>query len=160
LQKSKAKTVPKKTPAPKASKPATKKMTQTTLALKSTALKKRAKPESDDDEEGVPSEVSFGDGSGLSNTPPNAKKQKKAPTTNKSGASKPLQSIHNESMQFDDESDDAPVTKKGPSKKKTATDQYQRLTQLEHIVKRPDTYIGSVEQTTEQMWGRSCARPV
>lgn len=37
-------------------------------------------------------------------------------------------------------------------KKKSATDQYQKLTQLEHIIKRPDTYIGSVERTTEQMW--------
>ena len=40
----------------------------------------------------------------------------------------------------------------GPSKKKSATDQYQKLTQLEHIIKRPDTYIGSVERATEQMW--------
>ena len=43
----------------------------------------------------------------------------------------------------------------GPSKapvKKTATEQYQKLTQLEHIIKRPDTYIGSVERTQESMW--------
>jgi DNA topoisomerase-2 len=26
------------------------------------------------------------------------------------------------------------------------------LTQLEHILKRPDTYIGSVERTDSQMW--------
>jgi len=37
-------------------------------------------------------------------------------------------------------------------KKKDATDQYQKLTQLEHIIKRPDTYIGSVERATETMW--------
>jgi DNA topoisomerase-2 len=29
---------------------------------------------------------------------------------------------------------------------------YDKKTQLEHILLRPDTYIGSVEQTTEQMW--------
>jgi len=39
-----------------------------------------------------------------------------------------------------------------PMKKKDATDQYQKLTQLEHIIKRPDTYIGSVERATETMW--------
>ncbi|KAE9363933.1 type II DNA topoisomerase [Stipitochalara longipes BDJ] len=39
-----------------------------------------------------------------------------------------------------------------PMKKKDATDQYQKLTQLEHIIKRPDTYIGSVERATEVMW--------
>lgn len=26
------------------------------------------------------------------------------------------------------------------------------MTQLEHILKRPDTYIGSVERTEKQMW--------
>lgn len=31
-------------------------------------------------------------------------------------------------------------------------DKYVKLTQLEHILKRPDTYIGSVEATTEKMW--------
>lgn len=29
---------------------------------------------------------------------------------------------------------------------------YQRKTQLEHILLRPDTYIGSVEESTETMW--------
>lgn len=33
-----------------------------------------------------------------------------------------------------------------------ASDQYQRLSQLEHILKRPDTYIGSVERTDIKMW--------
>lgn len=35
---------------------------------------------------------------------------------------------------------------------KTASDQYQRLSQLEHILKRPDTYIGSVERSPVEMW--------
>ena len=29
---------------------------------------------------------------------------------------------------------------------------YQKKTQLEHILLRPDTYIGSVELVTQQMW--------
>ncbi|GMM34965.1 DNA topoisomerase 2 [Saccharomycopsis crataegensis] len=31
-------------------------------------------------------------------------------------------------------------------------DKYVKLTQLEHILRRPDTYIGSTEPTTELMW--------
>jgi DNA topoisomerase-2 len=122
-------------------------MIQTTLKTK-TASKKRPKPDSDDNDNDTPSDIdTFGDGSGFSNTPPSSKKQKKAPTK-KGGMSKPLQDIENESMIID-----APSEKKGASKK-TATEQYQKLTQLEHIIKRPDTYIGSVEHTTEQMWGK------
>ncbi|KAK6461876.1 DNA topoisomerase II [Scheffersomyces coipomensis] len=33
-----------------------------------------------------------------------------------------------------------------------ASDQYQKLSQLEHILKRPDTYIGSVEKTAMELW--------
>ncbi len=44
------------------------------------------------------------------------------------------------------------TTPKSTGKKKTATETYQKLTQLEHIIKRPDTYIGSVEKTEQQMW--------
>lgn len=39
---------------------------------------------------------------------------------------------------------------KGP--KGTIEKIYQKKTQLEHILLRPDTYIGSVERTTELMW--------
>lgn len=35
---------------------------------------------------------------------------------------------------------------------KTASDQYQKLSQLEHILKRPDTYIGSVEKHSSEQW--------
>jgi DNA topoisomerase-2 len=37
-------------------------------------------------------------------------------------------------------------------KSKTASETYQKLTQLEHILKRPDTYIGSTERTEQPMW--------
>ncbi|KAJ0162016.1 DNA topoisomerase 2 [Colletotrichum tanaceti] len=112
-----------------------KKLTQTTLKTKA-APKKRAKPESDD-EDGA---------STFSNTPPSAKKLKKAPAAKKSSGN-PLAEIENDSMMIDD---DEPAS--GPKSKKTATDTYQKLTQLEHIIKRPDTYIGSVEPTEQPMW--------
>lgn len=88
------------------------------------------------------------DDSLLSNTPPSNKKQKKAPAAKKT-ASKPLQEVENESFAFDGASDEKP---KAGAKKGAASDQYQKLTQLEHILKRPDTYIGSIEQTEELMW--------
>ncbi|KAK2587990.1 hypothetical protein KPH14_004067 [Odynerus spinipes] len=40
----------------------------------------------------------------------------------------------------------------GHSKKKTIEGIYQKKTQLEHILLRPDTYIGSIESTSELMW--------
>lgn len=125
-QKPKAKAVPKK---PAAAKP---KAVQTTLKAPRGATKKRAKSESDA-EDSAP------------------KKQKKAPT--KKSSSKPLAEIENDSMVVDQDGDeDAPTA--GPMAKsdKTATEMYQKLTQLEHIIKRPDTYIGSVERLDQKMW--------
>ncbi|XP_056438776.1 DNA topoisomerase 2-beta isoform X2 [Gadus chalcogrammus] len=43
-------------------------------------------------------------------------------------------------------------TKKEGSKKMTVERVYQKKTQLEHILLRPDTYIGSVEPVTQQLW--------
>ncbi|XP_051948488.1 DNA topoisomerase 2-beta-like isoform X2 [Xyrauchen texanus] len=42
--------------------------------------------------------------------------------------------------------------KKETSKKMSVERIYQKKTQLEHILLRPDTYIGSVEPVTQQMW--------
>ncbi|KAF8575914.1 type II DNA topoisomerase [Ramaria rubella] len=57
-------------------------------------------------------------------------------------------------IDLDDEP--GPSVKKVPlqakGKDKTATEMYQKLTQLEHILKRPDSYIGSVEAHTQTMW--------
>lgn len=36
--------------------------------------------------------------------------------------------------------------------KATIEKMYQKKSQLEHILLRPDTYIGSVERATETMW--------
>ncbi|KAL7628945.1 DNA topoisomerase 2 [Parahypoxylon ruwenzoriense] len=134
--KAKAKAAPKKAASKPAAKAAPKKMVQTTLKATKAAPKKRPKPESDDDD-GDDNDVS-----GFSSTPPSAKKQKKAAGPKKSSGA-PLGEIENDSMVLDEPK---------PAKKKTATEMYQKLTQLEHILKRPDTYIGSVERTEQQMW--------
>jgi DNA topoisomerase-2 len=36
--------------------------------------------------------------------------------------------------------------------KKTIEETYQKLSQLEHILLRPDTYIGSTEKQAAQLW--------
>ncbi|KAI9710070.1 MAG: DNA topoisomerase 2 [Chrysothrix sp. TS-e1954] len=123
---------------------AAKKPTQKTLKPKDLS-KKRVKPESDDENSERISVSPDDDASLLSNTPPSAKRQKKLPGPKKSSG-KPLQPINNESYGFDGTTDQPPAAK---AKK---TEQYQKLTQLEHILKRPDTYIGSIERTEKQMW--------
>lgn len=145
--KPKARAAPKAKAAPKLKAPAKpkaapKKLTQTTLSSKSTG-KKRAKPESDEDEDDGGSDD---DVSGFSNTPPSAKKQKKSTGASKKSSGKPLEEIENDSMQLD-------LPEPGPAgSKKTAEETYQKLTHLQHIIKRPDTYIGSVEMCESQMW--------
>lgn len=39
-----------------------------------------------------------------------------------------------------------------PKKAQTIEKMYQKKSQLEHILLRPDTYIGSVEKATDLMW--------
>ncbi|KAH7165520.1 DNA topoisomerase [Dactylonectria macrodidyma] len=125
---------PKAAPKKAVARPAVKKMVQTTLKTKP-ANKKRPKPESDDE--------AMSDVSDFSNTPPNSKKLKKDPPPKKSNGV-PLAEVENDSMVID--------TPPKIKSKKSATDTYQKLTQLEHILKRPDTYIGSVEKTEQTMW--------
>lgn len=113
-------------------------MVQSTLTGAKAASKKRPKPESEDEADSIMDDAA----SVLSHTPPSSKKQKKAPAKKSSG--KILAEIENDSMQ-----PDGPAASK---KKKTATETYQKLTQIEHIIKRPDTYIGSVERQDDKMW--------
>jgi DNA topoisomerase II len=57
----------------------------------------------------------------------------------------------------------APILAKTAAKgKKTVEQTYQKLTQLEHILLRPDTYIGSVERATQHMhvWDSAAANMV
>ncbi|XP_037664642.1 DNA topoisomerase 2-alpha [Choloepus didactylus] len=58
----------------------------------------------------------------------------------------PLQPV-NENMQINK------IKKNEDAKKRLSVERiYQKKTQLEHILLRPDTYIGSVELVTQQMW--------
>lgn len=86
----------------------------------------------------------FDDESLLDDTPPKAKKPRKEPAVKK-GHAKPLGDLVNEAINNDP---DTPKPKKG----KRVSEQYQMLTHIEHITKRPDTYIGSVEKQQEKMW--------
>ncbi|KIJ32068.1 hypothetical protein M422DRAFT_185076 [Sphaerobolus stellatus SS14] len=82
----------------------------------------------------------------------------------KKKTAKVLKEIENvaDPMDVDDVIDDDSASDAGPSKAapvqaprgkdKTATEMYQKLTQLEHILKRPDSYIGSIEAHTQHMW--------
>lgn len=142
LQKPKAKAASKtaskaapKAPAKKAAtatKRAPKKMLQTTLEAKpkATTSKKRAKPVSEDEGSGSDSHRDkFNDESLLSNTPPSAKKQKKAPASKKTGG-KPLQPIENETMALDGASDPK------PKKASNSTEQYQKVySQSSHLIR-------------------------
>ncbi len=143
-QKAKVKAPLKKAAATKTTttKPAAKKPTQSKLTMNLANSKKRPKAESDD-EDGDAGDDGNSIGK-LSSTPPSAKKQRKAPV--KKAGGKPLAEIQNDSLMED--VDVLPASKS----KKTATETYQKLTQLEHIIKRPDTYIGSVERSDQQMW--------
>ncbi|CCF60190.1 hypothetical protein KAFR_0J01230 [Kazachstania africana CBS 2517] len=38
------------------------------------------------------------------------------------------------------------------SEQKSASEKYQKISQLEHILKRPDTYIGSIEVQEQEQW--------
>jgi DNA topoisomerase-2 len=38
------------------------------------------------------------------------------------------------------------------SKPKSVEQQYQKKSLLEHVLLRPDTYIGSIEPSTQKMW--------
>lgn len=49
-------------------------------------------------------------------------------------------------------SDSTNTSTSTPKPTSNASDQYQKLSQLEHILKRPDTYIGSVEKNKVEMW--------
>jgi DNA topoisomerase II len=115
---------------------------------KATVPKKRTKKDAENDGSGDDGGA-FDDESLLADTPPKAKKPKVNPNPNpvKGSHKKPLGDLVNEALGTD-VANDSPQLKK----KKRVSEQYQKLTQLEHIIKRPDTYIGSVERTEKQMW--------
>jgi DNA topoisomerase II len=52
----------------------------------------------------------------------------------------------------DDDGADAAPKKKQPAKPKTIEDTYEKLDLREHVLKRPDTYVGSVRKQEEQSY--------
>ncbi|GMK55253.1 hypothetical protein CspeluHIS016_0203090 [Cutaneotrichosporon spelunceum] len=89
------------------------------------------------------------------------------PAAKKAAPKKPLatkRNLPNDSISEDDfsmddtpakpkypvEDDEEGLRPKGPAK--SASEMYQKLSQLEHVLKRPDTYIGSVEPISQDMW--------
>ncbi|CAE6368969.1 unnamed protein product [Rhizoctonia solani] len=91
-----------------------------------------------------------------------APKAKAAAAPKKKAAGKVLKPIENKKEESDDDGawivkDDDMDDEPEPSgtiqrKDKGASDMYEKLTQLEHILKRPDTYIGSIESISQKMW--------
>ncbi|KAL1306289.1 hypothetical protein AAFC00_004375 [Neodothiora populina] len=145
--KPKAKAAPRKAAAAPKAKPAPKK--QTTLKVtKKVAPKKRVVDSEDEDSDVDMASEQDDDDDGLLNDTPPQRKPKKASAPKKT-AGHPLEEIENESLAIDAEMDDSADSK---PKKGGNTDKYQKLTQLEHIIKRPDTYIGSTERTEKNMW--------
>lgn len=139
----KAKAAAKKPDAPKATKKNT--TAKAPAKAKSTVPKKRAKADSEDERSDP--DPAFDDESLLGDTPPKAKKQKLASSTKNPAKSphKPLADIINEAMALDDTADVKPKNKRN-------SEIYQQLSPIEHILRRPDTYIGSIERTDVKMW--------
>jgi len=127
----KTKAAPKKatTAAKPRGRPA-KTMVQTTLkTTKAGASKKRAKAKSDEENSDVDMDDGLGsdhDDSLLSNTPPNSKKQKKAPGPKKSSG-KPLAVIDNEAFELDGTDEPEPAPKPQSKAAGTATERFQKV---------------------------------
>ncbi|KAK7432371.1 DNA topoisomerase 2 [Neonectria magnoliae] len=124
-EKPKAKTIKKKAPAAKKG---------TTASSARSKSGKRPSDEMDDDDDFQ--------GSAL---PPKTKQLKNTTVAKKPNA-KPAVTIKDDMVMSD-----TPDTFK-PKFKKTVDEKYQKLTLLEHILKRPDTYIGSIVRTESEMW--------
>ncbi|KAI9451533.1 DNA topoisomerase [Russula earlei] len=81
------------------------------------------------------------------------------PTKSKSAAPKRVLADVDENaddgFQVDRDDDPGPSSSRPPPVRKntkTASETYTKLSQLEHILKRPDSYIGSVEFVTQNIW--------
>uniref|UniRef100_A0A7S1Z3I8 DNA topoisomerase 2 n=1 Tax=Ditylum brightwellii TaxID=49249 RepID=A0A7S1Z3I8_9STRA len=84
-----------------------------------------------------------------------SKAPKKAAAAKKTTKKKaPVLSVADDNVMEEEEEIEvtAPKKKSSGGKKKTVEQIYQKKSQLEHILLRPDTYIGSVERLTQPMW--------
>lgn len=107
------------------------------------SVPKKRKTDDSDEENSDMDHDSFNDDSLLSNTPP-AKKAKTV-TGPKKSSGKALQEIENESFM---QSAEKPKAKTSGD----SGDKYQKITHIDHILLRPDTYIGSIEFQDSDMW--------
>ncbi|KAF3917390.1 hypothetical protein ABW21_db0204435 [Orbilia brochopaga] len=123
-----------------------------TQNTKKVAGKKRpANHDEDDEDNGI-----------LSGTPPKKVKKTAAPKKTATGrapkSGKPLQDLNNVNSDVEEEDGDALaelIASSGKKKKangKTASETYQMISPEEHVLKRPDTYVGSIERTSTKMW--------
>lgn len=77
-----------------------------------------------------------------------------SPPLKKNGSTKktPLSDTTNNPSSSASSAATTPPSSTQPNSKSNASETYQKLSQLEHILKRPDTYIGSVEKTKMELW--------
>ena len=108
------------------------------------AVPKKRKVESDAENSDLDHD-SFNDASLLSDKTPPAKKAKPGP---KKSSGKILEEIENESFM---KSAEKPKPK-GKGAAGDSSDKYQKISHIEHILLRPDTYIGSIEHQDSEMW--------
>ncbi|PWN44138.1 putative DNA topoisomerase II [Ceraceosorus guamensis] len=84
------------------------------------------------------------------------KKTSTATATKKAAPLKKRNSNEVQGEEFDPEGDESiferPRQVASAGTGKSASEQYQKLSQLEHVLKRPDTYIGSVEKHEDDLW--------
>lgn len=85
----------------------------------------------------------------VSKSKPAGEKVAKAPKV----AKLPLQSSSGFNIDVNDVDVKAvKTTKREPQNDKSIEETYQKKTQLEHILLRPDTYVGSIEKHTQSLW--------
>jgi len=115
--------------------------------------------DSDDDfvtEDSEDSDFDF-DQENVAPIPKNVKPVTKRSKAVKKKANGPLKILSERSVNNDNNQNiqvDSSTDKSGKkvSKKKTVEEMYQKKSQLEHILLRPDTYVGSVERITQEMY--------
>ena len=88
-------------------------------------------------------------GKGKANT---GAKKNAAKNNNNAGKKKGLAQRNTNTIDDDEDDDDEQVVVKpsSSSNKKTVEEQYQKMEQQEHILKRPDTYIGSTSPSEDE----------
>ncbi|CAA20107.1 DNA topoisomerase II [Schizosaccharomyces pombe] len=92
--------------------------------------------------------------SGDENVLPNTTTKRKASTTSSKSRAKKASTpdLRQTSLTSMTASEQIPLVTNNGNGNSNVSTQYQRLTPREHVLRRPDTYIGSIEPTTSEMW--------